>query len=414
MEIKIPRLSTIVRHITDRNIATAILVILNIQIVFIEGYTISPVKVGMMALMPFIFLLRVPYMSKAVVLGMLYLINIILSALFHAATFRLSTIGYLGMFVITFFTFYNYVYKGVFSLEYFIRFVKAMILAYSICLICQQVLILAGIRFMPLVNLNNQFFLSINKLPSLSLEPSHTARILGILYYAYLKCNEYKQGSPVNIKQIFGKEHLWVTLAFLWSMLTMGSGTAFICLGILSLYFMKGAYLLLSIPVFIGVYYTLSFFEVQQFQRASSVVEATLTGNSQNIIETDGSAASRITPMLNTIQAIDLNDFDTWFGHGVDYNLQEKKKGGKELIGEINDYGLIAYILGLILVFSCAIEFRSLATIMYFLGVGGGTGNIAYAWGSLMIFACIRYFHHHAPSDRTMTDETAQTQGDDI
>ena len=55
MEIKIPRLSTIVRHITDRNIATAILVILNIQIVFIEGYTISPVKVGMMALMPFIF-----------------------------------------------------------------------------------------------------------------------------------------------------------------------------------------------------------------------------------------------------------------------------------------------------------------------------------------------------------------------
>lgn len=400
MEIKIPRLSTIIRHITDKNIATAILVIMNIQLVFIEGYTISPLKVGMMALMPFILLLRVPYISKAFLLGSLYLVNIIISALLHAETFRLSTIGYLGMFVITFFTFYNYIYSGVFSLEYFIKLVKAMIIAYSVCLICQQVLILAGIRFMPLVNLNNQFFLSIDKLPSLSLEPSHTARILGVLYYAYLKCNEYKQGATINIKQIFEKEHRWITLAFLWPMLTMGSGTAFICLGILSLYFMKGAYLLLAIPVFIGVYFTLSFFEVQQFKRASSVVEATLTGNTQTVMETDGSAASRITPMLNTINAIDLNDFDTWFGHGVDYNLQEKKNGGKDLIGEINDYGLIAYILGLILVFSCAIEFRSLATIMYFLGVGGGTGNIAYAWGSLMIFACIRYFHHHTSTNK--------------
>lgn len=400
MEIKIPRLSTIIRHITDKNIATAILVIMNIQLVFIEGYTISPLKVGMMALMPFILLLRVPYISKAFLLGSLYLINIIISALLHAETFRLSTIGYLGMFVITFFTIYNYIYSGVFSLEYFIKLVKAMIIAYSVCLICQQVLILAGIRFMPLVNLNNQFFLSIDKLPSLSLEPSHTARILGVLYYAYLKCNEYKQGATINIKQIFEKEHRWITLAFLWPMLTMGSGTAFICLGILSLYFMKGAYLLLAIPVFIGVYFTLSFFEVQQFKRASSVVEATLTGNTQTVMETDGSAASRITPMLNTINAIDLNDFDTWFGHGVDYNLQEKKNGGKDLIGEINDYGLIAYILGLILVFSCAIEFRSLATIMYFLGVGGGTGNIAYAWGSLMIFACIRYFHHHTSTNK--------------
>lgn len=399
MEIKIPRISAIIRHITDKNIATAILVIMNIQLVFIEGYTISPLKVGMMALMPFILLLRVPYISKAFLLGSLYLINIIISALLHAETFRLSTIGYLGMFVITFFTFYNYIYSGVFSLEYFIKLVKAMIIAYSVCLICQQVLILAGIRFMPLVNLNNQFFLSIDKLPSLSLEPSHTARILGVLYYAYLKCNEYKQGATINIKQIFEKEHRWITLAFLWPMLTMGSGTAFICLGILSLYFMKGAYLLLAIPVFIGVYFTLSFFEVQQFKRASSVVEATLTGNTQTVMETDGSAASRITPMLNTINEIDLSDFNTWIGHGVDYNLHEKNRG-TALVGEINDYGLIAYILGLVLVFSCAIEFRSLATIMYFLGVGGGTGNIAYAWGSLMIFACIRYFHHHTSTNK--------------
>lgn len=394
MEIRIPRLSTIIRHITDKNIATAILVIMNIQLVFIEGYTISPLKVGMMALMPFIFLLRVPYISKAFLLGSLYLINIIMTASFHAETFRFSTIGYLGMFVITFFTFYNYIYSGVFSLEYFIKLVKAMIIAYSVCLICQQVLILAGIRFMPLVNLNNQFFLSIDKLPSLSLEPSHTARILGVLYYAYLKCNEYKQGATINIKQIFEKEHRWITLAFLWPMLTMGSGTAFLCLGILSLYFMKGAYLLLAIPIFIGVYFTLSFFEVQQFERASSVAEATMTGDLDHVIETDGSAAVRIGPLLYTIQNLDLTNSEHWFGRGIDaYGYRAVTTRG--FLGEIGPYGFLAYLLGLTLIFSCAIRFFSIPTIMYFLGVGGMTGNIAYGWGILMIFMCVRYFHEH-------------------
>lgn len=394
MEIKIPRLSTIIHHITDKNIATAILVIMNIQFVFIEGYAISPLKVGMMALMPFILLLRVPYMSKAVLLGSLYLINIIISASFHAETFRFSTIGYLGMFVITFFTFYNYIYSGVFSLEYFIKLVKAMIIAYSVCLICQQVLILVGIRFMPLVNLDNQFFLSIDKLPSLSIEPSHTARILGVLYYAYLKCNEYKQGATINIKQIFEKEHRWITLAFLWTMLTMGSGTAFLCLGILSLYFMKGAYLLLAIPVFIGVYFTLSFFEVQQFKRASSVAEATMTGDLDHVIETDGSAAVRIGPLLYTIQNLDLTNSEHWFGRGIDaYGYRAVTTRG--FLGEIGSYGFLAYLLGLTLIFSCAIRFFSIPTIMYFLGVGGTTGNIAYGWGILMIFMCVRYFYEH-------------------
>jgi hypothetical protein len=31
---------------------------------------------------------------------------------------------------------------------------------------------------------------------------------------------------------------------------------------------------------------------------------------------------------------------------------------------------------------------------MYFLGIGGGTSNIAYGWGLLMLFTCVKYFNH--------------------
>lgn len=43
--------------------------------------------------------------------------------------------------------------------------------------------------------------------------------------------------------------------------------------------------------------------------------------------------------------------------------------------------------------FSCCIRFRSLATILLFLGLGGGTNNVAYSWGLLYIFAATRYFY---------------------
>ena len=137
---------------------------------------------------------------------------------------------------------------------------------------------------------------------SLSLEPSHFARIMGVLYYAYLKCNEYKQGRAVNVQQIFNSEHRYVTIAYLWAMLTMASGTAFICLGVISLYFMRGAYFVFTIPIVFAVYYALSYYEVKDFERASSVAEATLTGEIQEVREADGSAASRVAPLLYALK----------------------------------------------------------------------------------------------------------------
>lgn len=388
--MKIPSFSDIPKYLTDRNIAVAILIVMLTQFVFIEGYTISPLKVGLMALMPFVFVIKVPYVSKALILGILYLLTIIFSGLFHPESFRFSTIGYLGMFVITFITLYNLVHSGAFSLSFFIKFLRWMILAYAICLICQQLFVLVGIRFMPIVNLNNQFFLAIDKLPSLAIEPSHAARILGVLIYAYMQCNGFQQGSSFRFRQLFEQEHKWVTYGFLWTMLTMGSGTAFIVLGVLSLYFINWRNALIVIPSLIGLTYLGSTLEIKQLDRVLTIAETTITLDNDKISKTDNSASYRIGPIVNTINNLDLTKKEHWFGYGIDAGIGDTSN---RLMGEITDYGFLAYLCGLILVFTCAIRFWSIPTIMYFIGIGGGTGNIAYAWGILMVFICVRYFY---------------------
>lgn len=265
-----------------------------------------------------------------------------------------------------------------------------MILAYAICLICQQLLVLVGIRFMPLVNLSNQGFLAIDKLPSLAIEPSHSARILGVLIYAYMQCNGFQQGSPFRFRQLFEIEHKWVTYGFLWTMLTMGSGTAFIVLGVLSLYFINWRNALIIVPLLAGLVFVGSSMGFEQLNRATRTASAVVTLNNEQIVEADGSASVRIIPLINTINNLDLSKKEHWFGYGIDAGIGDKSN---RLMGEITDYGFLAYLCGLILVFTCAIRFWSIPTIMYFIGIGGGTGNIAYAWGILMVFICVRYFY---------------------
>ena len=357
--------------------------------------SISMVKVVVSVICALLFISYIkPSLTKAVAICLVYFAYLYFSASLHPESFRSSTLWYRASFFITFCTFYELVHvKEVFSLENFLKLIKVFIFAYFFVLIIHQLLRLAGINELLIVNL---WYLERGiGSNSLSGEPSSFARIMGVLYYAYLKCSEYQQGYPITIQQIFNKDHRYVTIAFAWSMLTMGSGTAFICLGVLSLYFMRGAYFVFTIPIIFAVYSILSYYEVKQFERATTVAEATLSGDTEEVREVDGSASTRIAPILNTINNLDIGETETWFGHGIDYSLNIAKKKGVRMMGEIDDYGLISYLLSLFFVFSCCIDFFSLGTIMFLLGIGGGTSNIAYCWGILMVFTCLKYFKHN-------------------
>ena len=378
---------------TNRGIATIYLVMMCVQFVAIEGYGVSNVKVALMGIAPLLLLFRVRYMTRATIWCSIYMAVVMFCA-YQQEYVRFSTIGYLGMFLITYIVFYNLLYKKhAFSLLYFIKLLRIMILAYAICLLAQQVFVLIGIRNFPLINLYNQYYLAIDKLPVWNLEPSHVARVLGVLYYAYLKCCEIVEEEKLSLKRIFEPFHRWVTIGFLYVMVTMGSGTAFIVLMILAMYFVQAKRLWYVVPVFIGLYFTLPLLNIKQLDRVVNVINATLTLDAEEVKKTDGSAASRITPWLNTLN-MDLNDPEIWFGKGT--NTREENViahiRNTSKIGNIDQYGLLSYLLAWGLLLSCCFRFRSLETIMVLAGVGGGVMNIAYAWGLLMIFTTIRYF----------------------
>lgn len=107
----------------------------------------------------------------------------------------------------------------------------------------------------------------------------------------------------------------------------------------------------------------------------------------------DGSGASRIMPFVNTITKTDFSKKEIWVGKGtakID-SLWWIKMDRK--IGVIDQYGLIGFIISMLLVYRCMIRRFISIESLFFLGLlGMSIGNIYYAWGCLTLFAGVRYF----------------------
>ncbi len=392
MDLRIPKFY--ISQLTDKQFLIKLFIVLMcIQFVPLEGYTISPLKVGLMALSPLLLLIKVPYVSKALIYGSLYWLTCYLVASFHG-NMRFSTIGYLGMFVVTYIVFYHLLYSNSLTFEGFFSLLTNLITAYGIVLILQQIAMLLGIRYFPFINLANQYFLSLTKLPSLSIEPSHSARLLSVMMLGYIRCIEIDSKQQVTLQLLFSKEHRKVIILFLWSMLSMGSATAFIGLGLLSLYFIQRRMLIYIIPLFALLFYAGQAMELEQMDRAMRVAQITLSGDVEALQKEDGSAASRVIPIINTL-TMDLTQKETWFGKGTsshEYAINGWKRT-TDKIAVVEQYGLIAFILSIILFYSCMVKsIFSIETLIFLILFGFLLSNIAYTWGVVMIFTCVKYY----------------------
>ena len=374
----------------DKVLATIMLVLFNIMFVPIEQGPFSPVKITFMGLCPLIFIAKKPIVTKALVLAAIYwLVCYTLSLL--KGEMRFSTLGFLGMYLILYINYYSFIVKGTFTLEYFTKVLKYLIIAYAVVLIGQQMCVLVGLRNMPLLNLQNQSFLSITKLPSLTLEPSHSARILTFTMLGYLRCMEIKKGKRISLQEWFSPEQRIVTFAFLWSMLMMGSGTAFVGMGVLSFYFITRKTVIYIIPLIIGMFMLGQSMELKQMDRAVALAEAASTGSAEEAMAADGSGATRIIPVMNVFTKTDVTQLETWIGKK---SMEKDKHWWMRTDTKIYDqYGLIAFIISLVFIYSCVIRhFFSIETLLYLILLGFTLGNIYYAWGCLMIMTGVTYF----------------------
>ena len=376
--------------------ATIVIIFYGIYYVPIDSFaTSAPIKMTLMATSIIILFVYTFKTSKAFIWGIIYLIFQYCVASFHPETFRWSTYMYSILLVLTYVCFYNLVYiEKVFTIEHFIRICKWFMMAYFIVCIIQQTLIIVGIKYLPAVNL----MLVLNRgigCQSLSMEPSHFGRFMLVFYYAYVKCQEYKRGEGAfTLSELFSGEHKWVTIRFLWMMLTMGSGTAFVCIILFAFYFVRKHNWYYVIPILIVGYILIQATGIEQLDRATRTINATTSLDKEDINEADGSAAARIAPIINSINA-DYSKKETWLGHGIDYSTTQRSFT-KQTQTLFDDYGFIFYLISLTFAFTCAYSFFSLATLFMFAGVGGGFGgNIQYAWELAMVMTCIRYFYEN-------------------
>lgn len=377
------------RWFTDYNVAVFALVFMSVQFLFIEGWAVSMPKVVFMASTPFLLLMMSPYVSKATIFGLLFFSVTVAMSVIQFGTPRMSTFYYTALFLLMFNLYYNLVYlNNVFTIDGFLRIVKFVIMAYAICLVVQQAFFIVGLKYMPLVNLMGMPYYELFRLNTLAIEPSHAARILTVYFYAFLKLLEYKNGGAPSFSLLWG-EHRRLVLAFLYTMLAIGSGTAFVGLGILALYFLRKQYVAYVVIFGFAFYMLVPMIDYEPLNRSMAVFNAAMSGDADLVRKTDHSASSRVNIILDTIKYVDLSDIDTWLGKGVDATFTSDKA----VVSAITDYGLISYILKLVFFFSCCFTgLFSLEVLMFILLFSFNVGNIAYGWAALMVFSTIKYF----------------------
>ena len=387
--------------------ATILLIFYGIYYMPIDSFGMNaPIKMALMFSSIFVLLFYTFKTSKALVWGVIYLVLQYSVASFHPETFRWSTYIYSILLVLTFICFYNLVWiEKVFTIDHFIKICKWFMMAYFIVCIIQQVLTLAGIGYFPLLNMMQVLDRGIG-CQSLSMEPSTFGRFMLVFYYAYVKCQEYKRDEgPFTLSELFSGEHKWITIRFLWMMLTMGSGTAYLCIILFALYFVRNHNWYYIIPALIGCYILVQNSGIEALDRTTNAIEATATLDKETVKETDGSAATRITPILNSFTA-DFTKSETWLGYGIDAGISNK--ANRTIF---HDYGLIFYIVTLFLGFTCAYNFWSLGCIFMFAGIAGGAGsNIQYAWALMMVMTCVKYFYENKYNPEIYDDDEEEEE----
>jgi hypothetical protein len=329
----------------------------------------------------------------------LFMVSIVIIPLIHQPqSMRWSTVLYSFMFSLTFIAYQELLNQSYFTPKKYLKILKYLILAYFIVLLIQQFCVLTGL---PIFNLSNYDPSNRWKLNSLASEPSHSARIVALLMYCYVTIKKLVTNRKYSFKLEYKKDK-WIWISFIWTMATMGSGTAFLFLALVLLMFVRFKNL---ISVFIlagGIFLLYNFFEIGGFERVYKTVVASSTLDKNLIIETDHSASTRIVPFIILFEMGSLNSLNGWFGHGVDYvsgflsdvmpGLKEGTSGGG-LLSLWIEYGFISF--GLFIIFSLTTTLRKnhyLTLVFWVLVVLLIGVNSQITWLAIILLFTNKYF----------------------
>lgn len=309
-----------------------------------------------LALSPFFLLGQKNRIDNSDIIMFAMLILMLITGVLHPG-FRWDTYVFSVCFVTAFVYLKGEIKKQHFLLNNVIKIIKSLIYLYAVVLIIQQLCVIIGLTpiLCSLYDPENRW-----KLSSLSPEPSHLVIFVLFLMYAYiLLCEAYK-GHRYLFADFKKDSLLWA--AYFWCMITCGSTSGLLFVLLIFVRYFKGKTLVITSLIFALSFYLANALlgDSTYFQRIINLSSAFLTKDSSIILETDGSAAYRLSPMFYFFENINLLDGGFWFGHGVDsgkhvlsaymfdatglraYDTDEGVNIGG-LWGFIIDYGIIVF-----------------------------------------------------------------------
>lgn len=381
-----------------------VLVMLSISPVFALGDDQRNfLLIGVMGLSPFIILLdHQIFKYDRLLVGFMSCI-ILFPLLLHPESFRLSTILYSCMFCLTFMAIPRLMYHGNFTVLHYQKVLRYLIYAYAITLIIQQFCVLTGL---PVFNQSFAFDSDPWKLNSLAAEPSHSARIMALLMYSYITVREIILFRKYDLKKDFRKDR-WIWFSFLWAMLTMGSSTAFLFIPIVLLKFIRFRNL---VPLFIlGIVAVIAINQlgITSFERTYDTFIATLSLDTEKIIETDHSASFRIVPFIVLLKTVDISNINGWLGNGVDYVstfMFQYMPGGSEQVsggGILQiwvEYGFISCLIYIIFTLKIFLKNLNILDIMlWFLLILTNGLNLQITWFAITVLYLNNFYLNKLP-----------------
>lgn len=377
------------------------IILMAVQIVSIEGFSVSPVKVLAMSISPLLilFLGYFKNVTDIIVYGIMNLLIMVACASFASPLVAWDRIGYRAMYILMFVCVSGIIYDGCITLSFLKHLLVVLVISYGLIFFAQHLLFLLGIRQVPILNYYASVTITgIFKPNGLACEPSHAARILTVMYWGILKLTEIDQGQKLTFRDAI-KELPYSSILFYFSMFAMGSATAMIGILLILLYFFNRSVGVLLFGL-IGFILMMNIeIDNSQIRRIQNVFNSFFSDDiSRTLKKSEGSGAVRIMPFINTFK-MDFFSLDTWIGQGSvsnsNTNFIDRVFSESRYIGDITSFGLLSYIASLIFVFKCCIKrFYSTETLLFLFLATFSVGSVYYTWLMLMIFAAIKYFEN--------------------
>ncbi|MDA9027174.1 hypothetical protein N9I12_00070 [Gammaproteobacteria bacterium] len=352
--------------------------------------------IGVMAISPIIVLLHLKLYQSDLLL-ILFMVSIVTIPIINQPdSFRLSTVLYSMLFGFTFLAYKRLLYRSNFSIKNYQNLLRYLIYAYFLVLLIQQFSVLFGL---PILNINNYLEEAPWKLNSLAAEPSHSARIVAVLFFCFILVKEMIMQRKYNIGLDLKNDKL-VWLSFLWTMLTMGSATAILFAGLILLRLIKTSSF---IAIIIGISLFINFTGIIPFNRIAQLFMAISELDRDVLIAVDHSASVRIVPILIVFEIANITSVNGWFGYGIDYvstilyrefpGIPENYSGGG-LFQLWVEYGFVSFLLFVIFSFSSVYKKGEYLLILFWLMLIATSGiNSQIVWLTIILFMTNKYYY---------------------